>query len=421
MQSVCSGTVSTLETPFNSYKPVPNHLKPLVDGVSEQVSVEQKSSLHNLIAEYADVFVGPDGMLGRTDKVKHVIDTGDSKPIKLPPRRLPLSQKEVVKKEIDRMLAEDVIEPSDSPWAAPIVLVTKKDGTPRSCVDYRKLNAITRKDAYPLPRMDDSLDALSGAKWFSTLDLASGYWQVALDENDREKTAFASYKGLFQFKVLPFGLSNSPASFMRLVQVVLHGMTFEQCLAYLDDIIVIGSTFDSALENLKLVFERFREANLKFKPSKCSLFQKHVSYLGHVVSEDGIKCDPKKVESVKNWPTPKNVSEVRSFLGTASYYRRFIKNFSSIAYPLSQLTQKNKPFTWSQTHHEAFDKLKTHLTTSPILTYPSRDGTFILDTDASSYGIGAVLSQLQDNTEKIIAYASKTLNKPQRHYCTSYR
>lgn len=204
--------------------------------------------LKSVLTQYSDVFIEPDGSLGRTDLVKHSINTGDARSIKLPPRRLPIHQKKIAEQEIDKMLREDVIEPSNSPWAAPIVLVKKRDGTTRFCVDYRKLNSVTKKDAYPLPRIDESLDTLSGAKYFCTLDLASGYWQVVMDEADKQKTAFATHKGLFQFKVLPFGLSNSPATFERLMEAILSGLQWERCLVYLDDIITFGSTFEETLE-----------------------------------------------------------------------------------------------------------------------------------------------------------------------------
>ena len=188
--------------------------------------------------EYQDVFMGPDGKLGRTDLVKHTIDTGQAKPVKIPPTRVTQKQKQIIEDEIDSMLEKDIIQPSTSPWSSPILLVTKRDGSIRFCIDYRRLNAVTVKDAYPLPRIDDSLDALSGARWFSTLDLVSGYWQAEILESDRPKTAFYCHKGLFQFKVLPFGLCNAPAVFERLMELVLHGLTWEKCLCYLDDVII---------------------------------------------------------------------------------------------------------------------------------------------------------------------------------------
>ena len=400
---------------------LPSHLQPLVENTSKKLTRDQRNSLTDVIQDFSDIFVGPDGKLGQTSIFEHSIDTGDSKSIKLPPRRLPIHMRETAEKEITKMLEQDVIEKSNSPWAAPIVLVKKKDGSTRFCVDYRRLNLVTRKDAYPLPRIDESLDSLAGARFFCVMDLASGYWQMRVTERDRPKTAFATNKGLFQFKSMPFGLANSPASFERLMEIALSGLQWERCLVYLDDVIVFGKSFQETLDNLTTVFERFRSVNLKLKPKKCSLFADEVSYLGHIVSSEGVKCDPGKIETVKNWPTPANISAVRSFLGLASYYRKFIADFSTTSFPLVQLTRKDQRFVWSQDCDTAFHALKDALLSAPVLAYPTRDEPFILDTDASAYGIGAVLSQVQDGEEKVIAYGSKTLSRSQMRYCTTYR
>ena len=400
---------------------LPEHLKPLVEKASDSLTDEQKQSLTDLLIQYGDIFVGPDGKVGRTDIVKHTIDTGDNHPFKLPMRRQPLAQKPIIENELEKMLEQGVIEPSESPWSSPILLVKKKDGSIRFCIDFRKLNSLTRKDAYPLPRIDECLESLGGSKWFSTLDLASGYWQCEVEESDRPKTAFSTHKGLFQFKVMPFGLSNAPACFERLMELVLRGLLWEKCLCYLDDIIVMGKTFVEALDNLKTVFDRFRNANLKLKPKKCVLFQTEVLFLGHKVTADGITTDPSKVESVKTWPQPTSLSELRSFLGLVGYYRRFIPDFSEIAAPLTRLTQKFSKFVWSPQCTESFEKLKELLVSAPILTFPQGDGVFVLDTDASLEGVGAVLSQIQDGEERVISFASRKLSRTQRNYCTTYR
>ena len=219
------------------------------------------------------------------------------------------------------MLQNDIIQPSASPWASPVVLVQKRDGSQRFCVDYRKLNNVTKKDAYPIPRIDDTLDTLVGSCWFSTLDLVSGYWQVKVAEQDRKKTAFCVPEGLFEFKVLPFGLNNVPATFQRLMDLVLSGLKWNACLVYLDDVIIFGRTFEEHLFWLKEVFERFREAGLKLKPSKCSFCQSQVRFLGHVVSSAGVSTDPDKTTLVANWPTPTSCKDVQKFVGLASYYR----------------------------------------------------------------------------------------------------
>lgn len=400
---------------------IPEHLQALVENVSDNLTFSQRSDIGKVISEYADVFVGPDGKLGRTDLVEHSIRTETDRPVKVPPRRLPISQREVAAAEIDKMLKNDIIEPSHSPYSAPIVLVKKSDSTTRFCVDYRRLNSVSLKDSYPLPRIDDSLDSLSGAKFFCTLDLAQGFFQVKMREEDKPKTAFVTYKGLYQFKVMPFGLANSPKTFERLMELALTGLQWERCLVYIDDVIVFGKTFEDTIDNLKLVFDRFRKANLKLKPSKCKFFQDEVKYLGHVVSADGIKCDPEKINSVKNWPVPESVSDVRSFLGIASYYRKFIDKFSTIAFPLTQLTRKDKRFIWADECQESFMTLKNALISTKVLAYPTRTDKFIIDTDASNFGMGAVLSQVQNGEERVIAYGSKTFSRSQRGYCTTYR
>lgn len=236
------------------------------------------------------------------------------------------------------MLEDKVIELSDSPWAANVCLVKKKDGTNRVCIDFRKLNSITRKGAYPLPRIDETLDTLTGQSWFCTLDLAGGYWQIKLNDDDKPKTAFTSNRGLFQFTVMPFGLTNAPATFERLMDSLLKNLTWKKCLCYIDDVIVFGKDFKTTLENLRLVFEQFRKAYLKLKIKKCLLFHKKLPYLGHIISDNGIECDPAKVYAIQQWPTLRSKKDVRSFLGLAGYYRRFIPNFSETASPLTQLT-----------------------------------------------------------------------------------
>ena len=336
---------------------------------------------------------------------------------------MPLSPQKIKQEEacVEEMLAGGQIEPSDSPWSAPVVLVTKKDGSTRFCVDYRRLNLATVKDAYPLPRIDDTLDMLAGKRWFSTLDLASGYWQVSLSPDARCKTAFATHSGLFQFKVMPFGLCNAPATFERLMDRVLQGLRWSRCLVYLDDIISFGTTFDDTLDNLTLIFERLRSYGLQLKLTKCHLFQTSVPFLGHVVGREGLQCDPMKIEDVKSWPVPDCLNSVRQFLGFVGYYRRFISNFADMAEPLVSLTGKDVPFVWRPACSAAFTGLGDALVQAPILSFPTEDGDYILDTDASNFGLGGVLSQIQDNVERVIAYCSRALRPSQRKYCTTKR
>ena len=402
---------------------LPEHLKPLVEKTSDSLSPTEHDEVTQLLYKYQDIFKSPEGRLGRTDLVKHRLDTGNAIPIKQRPRRLPMAQQDVVDKELDKMEAEGIIEPSDSPWSSPLVIVKKKTGDIRVCVDYRALNEVLRKSAVPLPKISECLDSLSGSKYFCTLDLAQGYYQVAMHPEDKCKTAFTSRRGLRQFTVMPFGLSNAPGTFQSLMELVLSGLQWSKAVLYLDDIITYGKTFEETKDNLECVFQRLRQAGLILKPSKCNLFQLSVEFLGHIVSSEGVSCDPKKLEAIREWPRPTSVKQVRSFLGLASYYRKFLKSFSTIASPLHALTKKNVKFAWDENCELAFQTLKEKLSSDPVvLSYPNNEGTFVLDTDASLCGIGGVLSQVQENgQEKVISFVSNTLSKTQQNYCTTMR
>ena len=319
--------------------------------------------------------------------------------------------------QVQQMLSSNVIRPSNSQWASPVVMVRKKDGSLRFCVDFRQLNAATVKDAHPLPRIDDLLDALHGAKWFSTLDLKSGYWQVPIAAQDKEKTAFRTSSGqLFEFNQVPFGLCNAPATFSRLMDRVLAGLHWETCLFYLDDIIVFSSTWEEHLARLREVFERLRHAKLKLGATKCTFAAKEVSYLGHRVTEEGLLPDPSLLAAIRDIPPPTTATEVRSFLGLAGYYRRYVKGFAAIAAPLFALTRKEALFHWSEDCQAAFDQLKTRLTTSPITAFPDFSQAFRLYTDASTAGLGAILAQVREGKERIICCASRALNKAEKSY-----
>ena len=400
-------------------KELPLILQDLYNRACEGLDVKQRKHVKKFLIRHSEIFAKDDRDFGRTDLVKHSIKTGLKTPIKQHLRRTPVHLHGTVNEHIDDMLKRDVIEPSSSPWASGIVLAKKKDGTTRFCIDYRKLNDATIKDAYPLPRIDETLDHLAGSCMFSTLDLSSGYWQVEMEPEDRPKTAFITKRGLYQFKVMPFGLCNAPATFERLMETVLSGLQWEMCLVYLDDIIVLGKSFEDMMQNLETVFNRLASAGLKLKAKKCNLFAQKVEYLGHIILEDGVSTDPNKIEVVKDWREPTSVKELRSFLGLCSYYRRFIKDFACTAKPLHRLTGKDEKFVWSTECQEAFDSLKAKLIGSPILSYPDFSKPFILDTNASDTAIGAVLSQMQGGQEKVIAYASRTLSKSERKYCVT--
>ena len=312
--------------------------------------------------------------LGQTGLVKHTIDTGNSRPVKQQLRPQPMAYLSIIDEHVEEMLRHDVIEPSTSFWASNVILVCKSDQTLRFCVDYRQVNALSTKDSYPLPRIDTCFDALGGAKFFSTLDLRQGYWQVEIDAESAGKTTFATRKGIFKFKVLSFGLSNAPAIFQRLMDLVLAGLTWEVCLVFLDDIIVMSNTFEEHLKRLGLVFDRLRTTGLKLKPGKCFLFQEKVKFLGSIVSGAGIEPDPDKVRAVSEWPVPKALSELRAFVALASYCRRHVKGFAEIARPLHDLTKKGQPFVWSRERQSAFKRLKAGLVSYPILATPILEG-----------------------------------------------
>ena len=388
-----------------------------------ELKIHQKIACASLITEYQDCFMGPNGPLGRTSEIKHTIDTGEHSPIKQRHRRIPQMQIPIVEQEVNKMLELNVIEPSSSPWSSPTVLVRKKNGDVRFCVDYRQVNAVTRKDSYPLPNIQETFDTLAGAKYFSSLDFASGYWQVEVDPKDRPKTAFATREGLFQFKTMPFGLCNAPATFERLMETVLRGYLWQRCMCYLDDVIIYGTSFEIAHDNLRAVLERIRQSGLKLQPKKCDLFRKELLYLGFIISGEGVKPDPEKLRAIRNWPVPCNITDIRSFLGFCNYHRRFVPQYAEIAEPLVALTRGSQTFRWGTAQRRAFRTLKDALIAAPRLSHPepSDDHLFVLDTDASAFAVGGALSQRINGVEHPLGFASKTLSRTQRNYCTTYR
>ena len=380
---------------------------------------EEKKKLRELILAYSNIFT-QDGKIGKTD-VQHAILTGEHQPISQPPHRLPPAYHQTVGKELEDMLEKKIIRPSASPWTSPIVLVKKKDGSLRFCVDYRKLNALTKRDSYPLPRIDDTLDTLADARIFSALDLASGYWQIGIKEEDKSKTAFVTKQGLFEFNVMPFGLCNAPATFQRAMDALLAELKWHSTLVYLNDILIYSKSPGEHLHHLQEVFQRLWNANFTLKASKCQFRLKQVKYLGHMISKKGVSPDPEKISSIHGVEAPKNVRKLQQFLGMASYYRRFIKGFADIAAPLTNLLHKETKFEWSKECNDAFQTLKSALTSTPILRMPNFTKAFKLITDASNVGLGAVLTQEENRHEHVIAYASCALNSAECKYSATER
>ena len=396
-------------------------LTDLLDYEKSAIPLEEKPMLQELLEECHEAFSLEEGERGETDLVQLQIDTGDAQPKRQPVRRIPFAVRQEVAKHLREMQEAGVIQPSNSPWASPIVLVKKKDGSLRFCIDYRQLNSVTKADNFPLPRIDDLLDQLGKSQYFSTLDLATGYWQIRVHPESQEKTAFVTHQGLYQFQVMPFGLCNGPAVFQRLMQRVLMGLNPTDgpdfVAVYLDDVLIFSQTLQEHLIHLRQVIGRLREAGLKLKPSKCHFVRREVQYLGHVITPEGLKPNPDHVAAVRNFPVPQNTREIRQFVGLASYYRRFIPKFARIAQPLHALTCKGAEFNWTGECQIAFSTLKEKLTEVPVLAYPNFDTPFVLETDASIKGLGTVLSQSQDDGKlHPVAYASRALTPAEKNY-----
>lgn len=350
-----------------------------------------------------------------------ILCPANSKPIYCRPYRIPIHLQSEVDKQIKDMLEKAVIVPSQSPWASPVLLTPKKNGTYRFCVNFRRLNAMTVPDKHPLPLIEEVLDSLVGQSVYSTLDLQSGYWQIPLHPDDQEKTAF-TIQGLghFQFQVMPFGLNNAPATFQRAMEGILRDI--DGCQVYLDDIIVSGATIEEHDRRLDAVLKRLQNANLTLNESKCHFRKTAIEYLGHSVSAAGVRPNGDKIEAILKMKTPENISELRSFLGLTNYYRRFINHYSNLAEPLMELTRKNTHFVWTQRQQRAVDHLRLAISSCRTLQFPHADWTFIVATDASNVGLGASLRQLDPSgNEHVIAFASRALTKPERNLSTIER
>ena len=399
-------------------KTLKKEMQGLLEEGSKELSKEESKQLESLLTEFEDVFSKSELDLGKFNAVSHSIDTGDAEPIKLPLRRTPIHYVEEEKVLLQKMLQSGVIQPSTSSWGAATVLVRKKGGGLRWCIDYRKLNQVTKKDVYPLPVMQECIGALKDNVWFSKLDANSAYHQIPMDKDSQEKTAFRTKYGLFEFTRLPFGLCNSPSTYCRAMALVLKGLDWRIALAFLDDVCVIGKTVKEHFANLREVLQRFREFGMKLNIKKCAFFQKIMEFLGRKIGPNGVTLTDHSITTISEWKAPTSLKEIEQFLGLANYHRNFVKGFAEIEEPLRKLL-RTKDYAWEEEQQQAFEKLQKALMSPEVLAIPSEEGRYILDCDASDNAIGAQLSQVQKGIERAIAFGSFNLRPDQRNYCTT--
>ena len=407
--------VAALDT---GVSPAVNSDKMSFDLQDADLTEDQKKQLLSFLHSRRDIFASDLSELGKTSVYKHKIEIiPGSKPVRLPFYRTSFHQEKELSKQIDEMEKHGIITPSNSEWHSPVVLVRKKNNTYRFACDYRALNKITKPQSFPLPHIESVFDAIGASKanYFTNLDLMSGFWQMELDPDSRHKAAFITQRGVYEWTRMPFGLTNAPISFQTLMASVLRGLNWRSVLVYIDDILLFSNTFQEHLVHLDQVFNRLREANLKLQPTKCHFAVKQLKFLGHIISRKGIEVDPEKTKAVSEFPRPKTQKQVRSFLGMANFYRRFIKDYSLVAAPLNVLLRKDKKFHWTQECQQAFEALKSKLISAPVLSYPDPVKRFILTCDASDTAVGYVLGQKDhQNREYVIAYGGKSLTSDQK-------
>ncbi|KAE9023087.1 hypothetical protein PF010_g14469 [Phytophthora fragariae] len=388
------------------------------DFSESKLSPEQKELFQAELNGFRSMFVDSSKEPGRTDLLQFEIDTGNSAPIKQPPYRVSLAEGEVMEAEVKQYLELNLIRPSNSPWASPVLMIRKPDGGIRFCIDCRKLNAVTVKDCYPMPLIDDILDVLGDAQLFSTMDIASGYWNVPIHPDSVSKTAFTCKYGLYEWLVMPFGLCNAVPAFERLMKTVLVDLKWRICLVYLDDCVIFSKDFPTHLVRVRQVLTRFQQAGFKLKMKKCHRGRSQVAFLGHIVTPTGILPNPEKVKAVMNVKRPVDVHGIRSFLGLTSYFRRYIPGYASISAPLERLKVKDAPFKWDEDCKGAFRQLKRAIMKPPILVYQDGKKRFKLYVDSSRYAVGACLMQEVDGRNRVVAYASKLLTGSQKNWIT---
>lgn len=406
------------------------------------ISEQDKERIINKLKSIPEVFAQDDSSYGHTTAVRHHIRLKDDAPFKERPRPIHPRDREAVRQHLKELLDAGIIKESESPFSSPVVLVRKKNGSIRLCIDYRKLNARTIKDAYALPNIEETFSALNGAKWFSVMDLKSGYYQVEMAEEDKPKTAFVCPLGFFEFNRMPQGVTNAPSTFQRLMEKCVGDLHLNKVLVFLDDLIVFSDTLEEHETRLMRVLQRLRDYGLKLSPEKCHFFQTSVKYLGHVVDAQGVHTDPDKVSALKDWPRPLTRKELKCFLGFVGYYRRFVKGYSQIAKPLNSLTtgyyppkkrgkvyKRDHPKSfispdallgegWNQECENAFKTRIEKLTSAPVLAFANPQLPYVLHTDACREGLGAALYQEQEGKLRVVAYASRGLSKSEKNYPT---
>ena len=389
----------------------------------DHLNPEEANHVTKLVEEHSDLFQLPGENLEGTGIISHKIPTTDNQPVHMKQYRFPPIHKEEINRQVSELLDKDIIQPSNSPYSSPLWIVPKKPDPQgnrrwRMVIDYRMLNEKTIGDAYPLPNINEILDQLGSAKYFSIFDLASGFHQIPMDKEDAPKTAFSTPYGHYQFNRMPFGLKNAPATFQRLMDQILTGLQGTELFVYLDDIVLYASSLQEHFCKFKKLADKLRMAKLRLQPNKCEFLRKEVTYLGHVINRDGVKPDPDKLTAVSNFPAPRTDRQIKQFLGLAGYYRRFIPNFSKIAKPLTELLKKGAKFQWSNDQDLSFSTLKTLLCSEPLLQYPDFTKPFVLTTDASGYAIGGILSQGPIGKDLPIAYTSRLLASAEINYST---
>lgn len=377
-------------------------------------SVPVPTEIAQVLEEFASVFEEPKGLPPERAFDHFIPLLPGAKPVNLRPYRYNPAQKDEIERQVADMLQNGVIQPSSSPFSSPVLLVQKKDLTWRFCIDYRHLNAITVKNRYPLPIIDELLDELAGSSIFISLDLRAGYHQIRMKPEDEHKTAFKTHNGHFEFRVMSYGLTGAPATFQGLMNTVLAPLLRKGVLVFIDDILIYSKDLTDHVLKLRQVFQILHVHQLKVKRSKCSFAQSTLTYLGHVISKDGVSTDPKNIQAVQQWAVPANVKEVRGFLGLAGYYRKFVRHFGVISRPLTDLLKKHVVFVWTSTHQTAFEALKAALIFAPVLALPDFSKVFEIETDASDNRVGVVLMQ----TGHPLAFLSKALGPKNRGLST---